>query len=156
MKKLTRAFLLILVMALTLALFACGGDKCTSHVDADKDAKCDTCGADVACTECVDADANGKCDVCGKDVEASCTSHVDANKDAKCDNCGADVPCTECVDEDGDEKCDVCGGEVIAVINDIVLIDGDAQFQFVLAAGIDTDVRKMVEQTIIKGMQRKS
>ena len=158
MKKLTKVLMLVLVAALTLALFACGGGECVSHVDADKDAKCDTCGAAVACTECVDADSNGKCDVCGKDVEKVCTSHVDADpKDAKCDVCGAAVACTECVDADGDEKCDTCGGEVTTVINDIVLIEnGEAKFQFVLENGIATDVRKMVEQTVIRGMQRQS
>ena len=151
MRKITRALVLMLVLALTLALFACGGDKCTSHVDADKDAKCDNCGAAVACTECVDADGDGKCDVCGKDVETACTSHVDSNKDAKCDNCGADVPCTECVDDDGDEKCDVCGGAVEPVTVELpLLIDGEPNFHFVLASGKNIDVRRTVEQTVIR------
>ena len=42
--------LLVILLALTLcfALFACGGDTpCTEHVDADKNGKCDLCGADV-------------------------------------------------------------------------------------------------------------
>ena len=113
MKKLIRVFSLFLALTLTLTLFACGGSECTSHVDANKDAKCDICDAAVACTECVD--------------------------------------------DDGDEKCDVCGGEVIAVINDIVLIENEIpNFQFVLENGISSTVRKAVEQTVIKGMQRKS
>ena len=68
MKRLREAFLLILVFALTLALFACGG--CTNHVDeSPRDAKCDNCGAAVACNECVDENKDAECDVCGKDVE---------------------------------------------------------------------------------------
>ena len=157
MRKITRALVLMLVLALTLALFACGGDKCTSHVDADKDAKCDNCGAAVACTECVDADGDGKCDVCGKDVETACTSHVDSNKDAKCDNCGAAVACAECVDDDGDEECDVCGSAVEpAVVELPLLIDGEPNFQFVLASGTNIDVRRTVEQTVIRTIKTKT
>ena len=115
MKRTRKALLLILALTMSLMLFACGGKTCTSHVDANKDTKCDNCGIAVACTTCVDENKDAKCDVCGKDVEKVCTSHVDTDpKDAKCDVCGAAVPCTECVDDNGDEKCDVCGGDMPA------------------------------------------
>ena len=49
---------------------SCGGDgddTCTSHVDADKNNKCDNCGAKMS-SKCSheDADEDGKCDKCGK------------------------------------------------------------------------------------------
>ena len=46
MKKI---FFLILTLTLCLALFACGGGEtpCTEHVDADRNGKCDSCGAAV-------------------------------------------------------------------------------------------------------------
>ena len=45
MKKIT---LLILVLTLCLALFACGGDApCAEHSDSDKDGKCDSCSAEI-------------------------------------------------------------------------------------------------------------
>ncbi len=46
MKALKRILLILLVLTLTLALFACGG-KCKSHVDEDGDGKCDKCKAEV-------------------------------------------------------------------------------------------------------------
>lgn len=82
---------IVLVMALSLALFACG--ECKNHTDADKDAKCDSCGAAVDCATCVDADP----------------------KDTKCDVCGKDIVCAACVDSDSDAKCDVCGKKVEAL-----------------------------------------
>ncbi len=48
MKNIKRLLLLMLVLALSLAIVACGGDKtCTEHKDADGDGKCDECGAAV-------------------------------------------------------------------------------------------------------------
>ena len=156
MKRTRKALLLILALTMSLMLFACGGKTCTSHVDANKDTKCDNCGIAVACTTCVDENKDAKCDVCGKDV--ACTTCVDENKDAKCDVCGKDVACSKCVDENADEKCDVCGKDVpLESLSEIVLIEnGVPNFQFVLASGINVDVRKMVESTVIRGMERKS
>lgn len=150
-----KLLLILLVLSLMLALFACGGDKCTSHTDADKDARCDRCGAAVACTECTDADGDGKCDVCAGDVEKTpCTAHVDANKDAACDRCGAAVACTECTDTDGDGKCDVCGGDTVTELP--LLINGEPNFQFVLASGIHIDIRRTVEQSIVRSIKSKT
>ncbi len=63
------AFLMVMVMAACL-LTSCFGEPetppCTSHVDLDK---------------------NGKCDTCNAPVQTACTNHVDANGDGKCDNC---------------------------------------------------------------------
>ncbi len=43
MKALKKILLILLVLTLTLALFACG-NKCKKHVDEDDDGKCDNCG----------------------------------------------------------------------------------------------------------------
>ena len=65
----------------------------TTHVDSDKDGKCDVCGATM--TEHavhVDSDKDGKCDVCGQTMPTvNCTTHIDRNGDGKCDNCGVNV-----------------------------------------------------------------
>lgn len=85
---------------MTVILFSCGGEDpvvCTSHVDADANGKCDTCGADVetpACTEHTDADNNGACDKCGAEVEVEVT------------------PCETCIDVKNDGTCDVCSSEM--------------------------------------------
>ena len=155
MKK--RLTLIFLALALAFSLVACGGEDdptvCTSHVDADKNAKCDVCEAYVECASCVDEDKNAKCDVCGKDVP--CAACVDEDKNAKCDVCSKDVPCTECVDENTDGKCDVCGKDVpLPVVNDIVLIEnGTPKFQFVVADGLDESVLTTLNDSVIAVMQ---
>ena len=150
---------------------------CDECVDADpKDAICDVCGSVVPCDQCVDVDPkNAQCDVCGKEVP--CVKCVDENRNAKCDVCGKPVDCEECEDDDDDEICDVCGkrmpcaecvddikdgicdecGNKMPVYAEIVLIDEKIpQFQFVLASDLSATMRKVVEQTIIKGVERKS
>ena len=82
-----RIIAIILTLTLAFALFSCG--ECTEHVDANKDAKCDECGAAVACATCVDENKDAKCDVCGKAV--ACAVCVDADKNGKCDVCGNSV-----------------------------------------------------------------
>ena len=48
------------------------------------------------CNQHVDADKNGKCDTCGATVEVKpCTTHKDNNKDGKCDVCGTAVQTTQ-------------------------------------------------------------
>lgn len=66
-----------LVMTLSLALFSCGGEECTSHVDNNKDGVCDNEG-------------------CGATVEVSCNSHTDSDGDGVCDTTG----CGEAVEEE--------------------------------------------------------
>ena len=77
---------------------------CT-HVDADKNGKCDKCGAtvEVVCTKHTDEDGNGVCDECGKSFV--CERHFDANGDYKCDECSAHIH----ADANTDGKCDKCG-----------------------------------------------
>ncbi len=75
MKK--RIFCLLLAVLMLVgvagAFTSCGDgpgdDKCTSHVDANKDNKCDECGEKML-TKCSheDADEDGKCDKCEKDM----------------------------------------------------------------------------------------
>jgi len=69
MKKIKFALMLLLVFILGIALVACS--KCETHVDADRNAKCDNCGEDVPCVEHEDEDRNGECDVCKAAVEIS-------------------------------------------------------------------------------------
>lgn len=76
MKKTIKVLLISLcVFALAIGLIACN-EKCTEHVDDNKDNLCDKCGAFIS---------SGNPDI------AECT-HVDKNLDEKCDTCGADVP----------------------------------------------------------------
>ena len=88
-KKLICLFLAVAMMlSCFIALTSCDDPVCESHVDKDKDKKCDVCGEDVKgkdeddC-ECEDKDDDGKCDKCGE-----CLECVDNDEDGKCDNCG--------------------------------------------------------------------
>lgn len=79
MNKKILSLLLVMVIALSFVLCACDDEPtppvqpCTTHVDANSDGKCDTCGADVeipfVCTTHVDFDGNGKCDYCDEQME---------------------------------------------------------------------------------------
>jgi len=60
---------LLLTLAMVFAFVACS-TPCEAHVDADKD---------------------GKCDECGAEVQVPCETHKDENLDRKCDVCQADV-----------------------------------------------------------------
>ena len=75
MRKLKILGIMLLAFALALTLISCG-ETCTSHTDADKNGKCDTCEADVEvpCEEHTDSDKDGKCDDCGATVESGNTS----------------------------------------------------------------------------------
>lgn len=99
MKKRIISAILTLVMILgVVCVLASCGDKCTEHVDANKDGKCDNCEAAVEippCDEHVDKNKDGKCDVCKKKVSS-----------------GDDEECDEHVDDDEDGECDVCGEEI--------------------------------------------
>ena len=98
---------LTLVFALCLTLASCGCE----HADINLDGVCDECGDSVPRhTECVDANSDAKCDVCNADVE--CVTCVDVDKNAICDVCGGAVACVACKDVNKDAKCDVCGKDV--------------------------------------------
>ena len=123
MKKLPKLLLaILLVLSLSLSICACDvidnifGKDCESHVDADKDGKCDECEAPVETQpECTHSDKNddGKCDECTADFTDGCDNHVDANDDGKCDVAGCNEACTDgCdnhVDLDDNGVCDVAG-----------------------------------------------
>ena len=51
MKKILILMLaVVMVLALSVSLFSCGGDgntECTAHTDANSDGKCDNCSADM-------------------------------------------------------------------------------------------------------------
>ena len=75
MRKLKIFGIMLLALALVFTLISCG-ESCTSHTDADKNGKCDNCGADVevVCDKHTDSDKDGKCDVCDAEVESGNTS----------------------------------------------------------------------------------
>ena len=75
MRKLKVLGIMLLALALVFTLISCG-ESCTSHTDADKNGKCDNCGADVevVCDKHTDSDKDGKCDVCDAEVESGNTS----------------------------------------------------------------------------------
>ena len=67
-------FLLACILVLPLALYSCGDEPCTVHIDENLDGKCDVCGETVTpepepCTEHEDTDGDEKCDRCGEKVE---------------------------------------------------------------------------------------
>ena len=64
-----------------------------AHLTAAEDAMPDTKPPKAPCTEHVDADKDGKCDECGAEVTVEPTDceHVDADGDKKCDKCGEDM-----------------------------------------------------------------
>lgn len=79
------------------------GDKTDvgSHVDADKNNKCDTCernmytgGAGGNVHNCYDFNSDGKCDTCGDKINCK---HPDVNKDGYCDKCCAAIKTVESV-----------------------------------------------------------
>ena len=128
--------IIFLVLCLIFTLTACG--ECT-HVDTNRDGKCDECGAITRCEVCKDENKDGKCDKCALDV--ACPVCIDDNGDAKCDVCGGAVECEECEDSDGDGACDRCGGEVLSNAA-LVLYDGNAlTFNIILAKDTNTSVR---------------
>ncbi len=47
MKTARKLLLILLMLALSLSIFACGGDDCTEHIDGNGDKKCDKCGEAV-------------------------------------------------------------------------------------------------------------
>ena len=127
MKKLPKLLLaILLVLSLSLSICACDvidnifGKDCESHVDADKDGKCDECEAPVETQpECTHSDKNddGKCDECTADFTDGCDNHVDANDDGKCDVAGCNAAftdgCDNHVDANLDHVCDSNGCSVV-------------------------------------------
>ena len=78
MTKIKISTLIILILALIFSFASCG--ECTSHTDADKNGKCDNCGAavEVVCDEHSDSDNDGKCDACGATTDVG-----SSNSDSK-------------------------------------------------------------------------
>lgn len=108
---------LLAVLCIVLPVAGCGEKECSGHVDANKDAICDECGAAVACDPHVDADGNFACDVCGSAVTPECELHADDDKNLACDICGATLtaPCDPHKDINADNRCDVCNGAIVIV-----------------------------------------
>lgn len=110
----TKIFALIMaILCLTMLFAACDKDTCETHVDVNKDAKCDVCEAAIECKEHVDANTDAKCDVCGKDVV--CDVHKDADGDKVCDVCAATITACEHKDDDANKVCDLCDGAIVTI-----------------------------------------
>lgn len=137
MKKRMALIFVVLVLICSIlgtCLVGCVENKpsnptCVSHVDADKDGKCDVCGKDVPlggqehdCDVDGHVDANGDkvCDVCGKViidgsdigiadafdyVDPTTCSHEDGDGNCVCDHCKTGLAH---VDADSDGVCDTC------------------------------------------------
>jgi hypothetical protein len=84
-----------------------GGEH--THIDDDKDHKCDICGEQISA--CVDNDNDHKCDYCG----ATLTDHIDDDGNGYCDTCGT-ITHTH-TDADNNHLCDVCGEVVSGCID---------------------------------------
>lgn len=86
------AALIALVTAIMLLALTSCKKQCTSHTDADKNGRCDTCEAavDINCTDHTDADKNGKCDTCGVTVEQNGGSGDSTGDDPVGDTPGGD------------------------------------------------------------------
>ncbi len=93
-------------------------EKCSSHVDADNNHKCDICGKEIS--DHVDTDPKDhKCDACGEEI----SDHADsAPKDHICDICGDTL--SECADKNKDHKCDYCGKQISE--HNAILVEGVA------------------------------
>lgn len=147
--------LIMAILCLSTVFVSCNDAEtpCTSHVDENKDGKCDVCSAEVKaeCTEHVDADNDGKCDVCGAEVKAECADHVDTDNNGKCDVCGADVSvkitCETHTDVDADGFCDGCGGAIV-VIYEKVEPDTEKRVPMIVSAIPDASVTDYVITTI--------
>ncbi len=110
----------------------CGKEPITNeaHADADKDGKCDKCGAEVSTggeehthkytyTANADGTHNGVCE-CGKEPITN-EAHADADKDGKCDKCGADTssePSDTSAPLPADKKIYVVGDSTVCSFND--------------------------------------
>ena len=161
MKALKHILTFLLVLSLSLLLFACGqteetpGGECKTHVDKNADGICDTCkkeikqddGGDDKCDEHVDETGDGYCDVCGE-----CYPHVDDDDDNYCDYCGA---CIKHTDEDEDGICDDCEEEIedkggnTPSGDGIALIEGEeVLFQIVLGSDITSSIRMNVDDMV--------
>jgi hypothetical protein len=82
------------------ALGIVGGDTGCTHVDANKDHKCDLCGAAMGAH--IDANKDHNCDYgCSEKIG----DHTDADKDHNCDY-GCSEKIGVCEDADLDHKCD--------------------------------------------------
>lgn len=84
-----------------------GGDH--THIDDNKDHKCDICGEQISA--CYDNNKDHKCDYCG----AALTDHLDDDGNGYCDHCGT-ITHTH-TDADNNHRCDVCG-EVVSGCTD--------------------------------------
>jgi len=97
-------------------------DKPCTHVDEDKNHKCDACEiemgehkaaegshicayCDKAASDCIDENTDHKCDICSAEMgvhKAADGSHI-------CAYCGAEVSQCQDAEDDNDHNCDVCG-----------------------------------------------
>lgn len=109
-KSIILVAILIVVLAFSMVLVACGDEDNVSHtcVDGNSDHTCDSCNTIIPCR---DNDKNHNCDICNKEW----TQCFDNNSDHNCEICGK--RCTNCIDNDNNHVCETCG-ETITTCRD--------------------------------------
>ena len=100
-KSIILVAILIVVLAFSMVLVACGNEDNVSHtcVDGNSDHTCDSCNTIIPCR---DNDKNHNCDICNKEW----TQCFDNNSDHNCEICGKTI--TTCRDNNNDHNCDIC------------------------------------------------
>lgn len=130
----------LLIILLSFASCEIIGSLICSHIDADSDGTCDSCGSamsesgdeDGKPAEKPDADG-GKNNTSNDGGNASCTAHKDENYDGRCDGCGAEVEI-----ESG----------VLTLVK-----DGVPTFQIVLSSDLDS-ANRILAQRIVGNMNK--
>ena len=97
-----------LMLTAALLLVSCG-NKCTSHVDADKNLTCDVCGAKIPCTHEYTNACDARCNICNE--ERTPKPHVyTTDCDSSCNVCGEErIPSSHVYTDESDTDCNVCG-----------------------------------------------
>lgn len=100
-KSILLVAILVIVLAFSMGLIACGDEDNASHtcVDDNSDHTCDSCNTIITC---YDNDKNHNCDICNKEL----TQCFDNNSDHNCEICGNS--CTNCIDNDHNHICEIC------------------------------------------------
>ena len=110
----TKIFALIsAICCLSVMLVACKNESCTTHVDANSDLVCDSCGAAVEATKETDADT-APATKPENDPVTEPESETETVTEPVTETETVPV-CEEHRDQDGDKICDVCGRNVIVI-----------------------------------------
>ncbi len=116
--------MLVAFVAVSL-ISSCVGDKpiesdpCTTHIDVNKDGKCDKCSANVEieeCTDHIDVDGDNLCEICGKEVKAPVTISVNVKNESGAPMQGISVSLKNEYDEETVHETDSKGSLSITLL----------------------------------------